>query len=249
MQSNKYFGQYYPIDSKIHNLNVFTKLITLLLLIITLIISNSLRLELVIFFFIFILLYESKVPLRFYFNIIYGLRYLLIILVVLLASKGLTLNVAVTILFKVFNIISYLSLIFYTTSNSELKYGLEKLISPFNFLNLRVSTFINRLVNLINFFPLLLITEREVLISSSARGLDYFHTDLMSRFITALISLKNTFRLTKEKLNRKKLSNKIKLYSTKTYRTNLRTNKFKLYDLIILIVFIMFIFYSIRVGI
>lgn len=249
MQSNKYFGQYYPIDSKIHNLNVFTKLITLLLLIITLIISNSLRLELVIFFFIFILLYESKVPLRFYFNIIYGLRYLLIILVVLLASKGLTLNVAVTILFKVFNIISYLSLIFYTTSNSELKYGLEKLISPFNFLNLRVSTFINRLVNLINFFPLLLITEREVLISSSARGLDYFHTDLMSRFITALISLKNTFRLTKEKLNRKKLSNKIKLYSTKTYRTNLRTNKFKLYDLIILIVFIMFIYYSIRVGI
>lgn len=249
MQSNKYFGQYYPIDSKIHNLNVFTKLITLLLLIITLIISNSLRLELVIFFFIFILLYESKVPLRFYFNIIYGLRYLLIILVVLLASKGLTLNVAVTILFKVFNIISYLSLIFYTTSNSELKYGLEKLISPFNFLNLRVSTFINRLVNLINFFPLLLITEREVLISSSARGLDYFHTDLMSRFITALISLKNTFRLTKEKLNRKKLSNKIKLYSTKTYRTNLRTNKFKLYDLIILMVFIMFIYYSIRVEI
>lgn len=249
MQSNKYFGQYYPIDSKIHNLNVFTKLITLLLLIITLIISNSLRLELVIFFFIFILLYESKVPLRFYFNIIYGLRYLLIILVVLLASKGLTLNVAVTILFKVFNIISYLSLIFYTTSNSELKYGLEKLISPFNFLNLRISTFINRLVNLINFFPLLLITEREVLISSSARGLDYFHTDLMSRFITALISLNNTFRLTKEKLNRKKLSNKIKLYSTKTYRTNLRTNKFKLYDLIILIVFIMFIYYSIRVGI
>ena len=249
MQSNKYFGQYYPIDSKIHNLNVFTKLITLLLLIITLIISNSLRLELVIFFFIFILLYESKVPLRFYFNIIYGLRYLLIILVVLLASKGLTLNVAVTILFKVFNIISYLSLIFYTTSNSELKYGLEKLISPFNIFNLRISTFINKLVNLINFFPLLLITEREVLISSSARGLDYFHTDLVSRFITALISLKNTFRLTKEKLNRKKLSNKIKLYSTKTYRTNLRTNKFKLYDLIILIVFIMFIYYSIRVGI
>lgn len=249
MQSNKYFGQYYPIDSKIHNLNVFTKLITLLLLIITLIISNSLRLELVIFFFIFILLYESKVPLRFYFNIIYGLRYLLIILVVLLASKGLTLNVAVTILFKVFNIISYLSLIFYTTSNSELKYGLEKLISPFNFLNLRVSTFINRLVNLINFFPLLLITEREVLISSSARGLDYFHTDLMSRFITALISLKNTFRLTMEKLKRKKLNNKIKLYSTKTFRTNLRTNKFKFYDFIILAVFIVFIYYSIRVGI
>lgn len=249
MQSNKYFGQYYPIDSKIHNLNVFTKLITLLLLIITLIISNSLRLELVIFFFIFILLYESKVPLRFYFNIIYGLRYLLIILVVLLASKGLTLNVAVTILFKVFNIISYLSLIFYTTSNSELKYGLEKLISPFNFLNLRVSTFINRLVNLINFFPLLLITEREVLISSSARGLDYFHTDLVSRFITALISLKNTFRLTMEKLKRKKLNNKIKLYSTKTFRTNLRTNKFKFYDFIILAVFIVFIYYSIRVGI
>ena len=197
MQSNKYFGEYYPVDGKIHSLSVFTKLITLLLLIITLIISSSLRLEIVIFFFIFILLYESKVPLRFYFNIIYGLRYLLIILVVLLASKGLTLNVAVSILFKIFNIISYLSLIFYTTSNSELKYGLEKILSPFNVFNLRISTFINKLVSIINFFPLLLITEREVLISSSARGLDYFHTDIVSRFITTLISLKNTFRLTK----------------------------------------------------
>lgn len=248
MLSNKYFGEYYPVDSKIHRLSVFTKLITLLLLIITLLISSSFKLEIVMFFFIFILLYESRVPLRFYFDIIYGLRYLLIILVVLLASKGLTLNEASTLLFKIFNVISYLSLIFYTTSNSELKYGLEKLLNPFNVFNLRISTFINKLVNLINFFPLLLITEREVLISSSIRGLDYFHSDILSRFFTSLVSFRNTFRLTKEKLERKKLNNNIKLYSTKTFRTNLRTNKFRFNDLIILVVFIVFIYYGIKVD-
>ena len=95
MQSNKYFGEYYPVESSIHKLSVFSKLITLLLMLIPIIASKSIELHLVMLFFILILIYSSKVPLRFYFDIIYGLRYIFVIFVVVLAFKGLELEDAV----------------------------------------------------------------------------------------------------------------------------------------------------------
>ena len=127
-----------------------------------------------------------------------------------------------------------------------MKYSLEKALTPFNIFNLRISVFINRVVNVIRFIPLLLITERKVLISSSARGLDYFHTDILSRFITIVISFKNTLRLTNEKISNMKFNSKLRMYSTKKYRTNVKVNKFGILDIVVILVFMLFIYYIIR---
>lgn len=249
MLNNKYFGEYYPVKSPIHNLSIITKLVCLLLLLVPLIASKSLELHVVILFFMVMLIYTSKVPLRFYFNIIYGLRYLLIIFIVILAAKGIYLNIAVTYLIKIFTIILNLSLIFYTTSRSELKYGLEKIIEPLNFLNLKTSRFINKIINFISFIPLLLVTGYEVLVSSSSRGLDYFHTDILSRIIVVITELRNTFRLTLTKIRKRNLKNKIMLYDVKKYRTNLRINKFKFTDALLYAVHIVFVvYYIMEVG-
>ena len=245
MLSNKYFGSYYPVNSTIHSLSSITKLITLFMLILLIILSSSLDLHLVILFFILGLLYLSKVPLRFYFDIIYGLRYIFVIFVVLLASKGMELNDALLYLSKIISIILYLSLIFYTTSTSEMKYGFEKIINPFNIFNLNISGIINKLVSTITFFPLLLITEHEVLINASNRGLDYFHADILSKLIVIGKSLKCTLRLTIEKLKLTKIDGTLKLYSTKTYRTNYRTNKFGIKDILLLGVYLIFFYYHI----
>ena len=243
MQSNKYFGEYYPVESSIHKLSVFSKLITLLLMLIPIIASKSIELHLVMLFFILILIYSSKVPLRFYFDIIYGLRYIFVIFVVVLAFKGLELEDAVLYLTKIFNVITYLSLIFYTTSRSEIKYGIEKILTPFNIFNLNISGFINTLVNTISFFPLLLITNHEVLVNSSSRGLDYFYADIISKILAVLHSFKSTLRLTNNKLKLLKIKESYRLYSTKTYRTNYNTNKFGFMDVLLIGVYLIFIYY------
>ena len=236
MQSNKYFGEYYPVESSIHKLSVFSKLITLLLMLIPIIASKSIELHLVMLFFILILIYSSKVPLRFYFDIIYGLRYIFVIFVVVLAFKGLELEDAVLYLTKIFNVITYLSLIFYTTSRSEIKYGIEKILTPFNIFNLNISGFINTLVNTISFFPL-------VLVNSSSRGLDYFYADIISKILAVLHSFKSTLRLTNNKLKLLKIKERYRLYSTKTYRTNYNTNKFGFMDVLLIGVYLIFIYY------
>lgn len=69
-------------------------------MLIPIIASKSIELHLVMLFFILILIYSSKVPLRFYFDIIYGLRYIFVIFVVVLAFKGLELEDAVLYLTK-----------------------------------------------------------------------------------------------------------------------------------------------------
>ena len=105
MQSNKYFGSFYPVESSIHKLNPVMKFICLFLFLIPIIGSMSLKLHVVILFFILMMMYSSNVPLRFYFDMLYGLRYIYIIILFALASKGLTLEEALVIIMKVSSVI------------------------------------------------------------------------------------------------------------------------------------------------
>ena len=245
MYTNKYFTSYYPVESGVHRLNSVVKLVCLLLLLIPIFASSSLKLHIVIAFFTIMLLYLSKVPLRFYFDSVYGLRYVYILLVLLLAAKGLYLENAVVLLIKITSLMLYLSMIFYTTSPSELKYGLEKVLTPFNLFNINISPAINKLVGIITFFPVLFATEKEVLINASSRGLDYFHTDILSRIYALALSFKNTLRLTKEKIAKRNFVMTLRGYSTKKHRTNLRTNKPGFFDILIILVHLIFVFYYI----
>lgn len=241
MLSNKYFGSFYPVNSSIHKLNPVIKLTCLFLFIIPLIGSLDIKLHTVIFFFIIMLMYTSNVPIKFYFNMLYGLRYIYIILLFLLASKGLSLEQAVVIFVKISAFIEYLALIFYTTSPSELKYGIEKTLNPFNLFNLNLGKLSNKIVGIITFFPLLFTTEHEVLKSASARGLDYYHSDILAKIIVVLSSLKNTLRLTFKKIHDIKFASELRMYNVTKFRTNLRTNKVKFFDIMLILIHLIFI--------
>lgn len=241
MQSNKYFGSFYPVNSSIHRLNPVIKLICLFLFLIPMIGSMDIKLHIVILFFIIMLMYTSNVPMKFYFNMLYGLRYIYIIILFLLASKGLSLEQAVVILIKISATIEYLSLIFFTTSPSELKYGIEKVLNPFNLFNFNLGRLSNKIVGIINFFPLLFTTEHEVLKNASARGLDYYHTDILAKIIVVLSSFKNTIRLTFKKIQDIKFASELRMYNVTKFRTNLRTNKVKFFDIMLILVHLIFI--------
>lgn len=241
MQNNKYFGSYYPVQSNIHKLNPIVKLVCLLIFILTMIGSMNLKLHVVILFFIFIMIYYSKVPIKFYINMLYGLRYIYIFLLFLLASKGLSLENAVVIFLKISLIIEYLALIFYTTSNSELKYSIERILNPINVFNLNLNKISYIITSIIVFFPILITTDLEVVKSASSRGLDYFHGDILSRLIVQKNTIKNTLRLTKDKLNKIKFMSNLKLFNTNKLRSNLNTNKFNYRDILLILVHLIFI--------
>ncbi len=241
MQNNKYFGSYYPVESTINKLNPIVKLVCLLIFILTMIGSMNLKLHVVILFFIIMMIYYSKVPIRFYTGMLYGLRYIYIFLLFLLASKGIVLETAIVIFLKISMILEYLALLFYTTSSNELKYAIEKVLNPINVFNLKLSKISYIITTAIVFFPILITTDLEVVRSASTRGLDYFHGDILSRIIVQFTTIKNTFRLTINKIKNMKFMSDLKMYNERKLRTNLRTNKFSYLDVFMILVHLIFI--------
>ncbi len=241
MLDNKYFTSFYPVNSSIHKLNPVIKILCFLLMLVPIIASSDISLHLIMLFAVIYLLYSSKVPFRFYFDTVYSLRFILLIVVLLLAFKDFYMENAACIIIKIVLVMLYLSMMFYTTSPSELKYGIEKILSPFNLFNINISPLINASVNALVFFPNLFITEKRVLVSASSRGVDYFHTDIISRFYALMLSFKNTFRLARERNKKVIFSASLKGYSTHKYRTNLRTNKVTFNDVFMIVLFVGFI--------
>ena len=101
MYSRTTLGNYYPVNSLVHKLNPVNKIFCLVLYILFIILSMSLKLHLIIFAFLVLIMLLSKVPFKFYFNIIFSLRYILVLAGILMIMFTLTPDVVIVILLKV----------------------------------------------------------------------------------------------------------------------------------------------------
>ncbi len=234
MYSKNSFGNYYPIDSAIHRLNVVVKYINFLLCILLVIGSNSLPIHLFMFSLLIVMMLLSFIPLKFYFNTFYSLRYLYIIIVLICVFLGKNLNLTLVILLKLVIIVEYLNIIIYTTSPSEMNYGIQKILSPFNLFNLNLAGVSNSITNAIRFIPLVTTTEYKILKSQASRGIDYAHSDIVGRCYARCKIFRVTLYQAFRKSKQIKEEAELRLFNTKKFRTNLRYNKVGFYDLIFL---------------
>lgn len=225
-------GSFYPVKSSVHKLNVIMKLMNFLIYILVIIGSKSLELHLFIFAFIILQILISKVPLKYYFDMFYSARYVYIILIFIFASWQISLETAIVYLLKIIMTLEYLALITYTSSPSELHYGITRMLNPINFLNLNLDKIANLIISTINFIPTIVTTEQSILKSQASRGLDYYHSGIFGKIYAVLNSLKNTLRLTIKRKKEIKLVSSLRMNFTGKKRTNLNINKVGLYDII-----------------
>lgn len=248
MYSRSMFGNYYPVESTIHKLNPIFKLIDFIIYFVVSIFSKSLYLHLFMFGLVSVMILMSNVPLKFFFNMVFNLRFVCVIVILLLALLGFNLHFALIILLKIITMVLYLGLLIYTTSTTEIVYGVQKIIWVFNIFNrdtIKVSVFITYCLG---FIPTLLNTEDKVLKSMSGRGVDYYHSGLIGKIYSRLTVFKSIIRLTKERMNKLMLSNELRLFTFKTDKTNYRTNPIGVYDIFILLFHVFFI-YAFIIGV
>lgn len=134
MFSNITIGRYIPKESIIHKLNPITKILIVLLVLISINFFGPFK-NLVVLLFINVILYLSNIELKTYYKNIYGFRYFIIgiLLLTLITTNILTsLN---SVLIIVINLL-ITSTLMYTTTISELNYGIDILISPLKYLNI-----------------------------------------------------------------------------------------------------------------
>ena len=121
MFSNITIGRYIPKESIIHKLNPITKILIVLLVLISINFFGPFK-NLVVLLFINVILYLSNIELKTYYKNIYGFRYFIIgiLLLTLITTNILTsLN---SVLIIVINLL-ITSTLMYTTTISELNYG------------------------------------------------------------------------------------------------------------------------------
>ncbi len=235
MYSNNSFGNFYPVDSSIHRLNPIIKLINFIIAIILIIFSMSLEVHLFLTALLLIMAILSSVPTRFYFKTFYSLRFLYILIAFFCYSFGLYLNDTIVYLLKLIIIVEYIVIIIYTTSPSELNYGIEKILNIFNIFGFKISGIVVKITNTIRFIPLVITTENKILKSQASRGIDYSNSDIFGRIYALTRAYKNILRLSIERSREIRKNEEIRGFNLRKRRTNYRTNKVGFNDLIFLL--------------
>lgn len=242
MYSRNSFGSFYPVDSFIHKLNPVVKIINFIISIILIIICDSLMINIFLLMLIFIMALLSYVPFRYYMDTFWSLRYVYILIAFLCLYFDQSLEVCFTYMIKFICFVEYLSLIAYTTSPSESAYGIEKILSFFNFLFLPVSKLSFKLNSMLRYYPLYLTVEHKTFKIVSSRGFDYYYSNIISRALI-FTRVKGKIRKMMKRRNEEiAFCQELRLFDIKKYRTNYRTNKVGFYDIFLILFHICLIY-------
>lgn len=242
MYSRNTFGSYYPIDSSIHRLNPVVKLVNFLICIMLICFTNNLIINVSILAMVIIMMFLSFVPLRFYSKTIWSLRYIYILILFICAFLKVDIQTTIVYIIKLISVVEYLNVLAFTTCASETIYSIEKFLTPFNIFYLELTPFALKVNNILRYIPFMLNTEYKTLKSSASRGLDYYHSNILTRIYVVFTLSKNIFYLTN--IRNKDISSvcEQRLYNNKRFRTNYRTNKVGFYDVMILLFHMLLIF-------
>lgn len=238
MYSRSSFGSYYPIKSLIHKLNPLIKLINFLLTIIVLILSNSLYIHIFILVYVMLLAFMSLVPFRYYFNTLWFLRYVLIIIGIIMAYMGKSIELYVVYISKIVIFLEYLNILAFTTSPSESVYALERFLSLPNFLYLNVASLAFKIDNLLRYFPLYMSVKYKTISSSVSRGIMYGKLS----FIKKIKLHFNIRRISRYKSKEMLEESELRLFDIKKRRTNYRTNRVSFTDIFFLLFHLLILF-------
>lgn len=181
-------GRYFPTQSKLHYMNAFIKMICLLLFMITIAyIKDALALFLVLVVLVMMLLL-SKIPLWNYLKVLKSLFSLILFIILIALFSRDSLWLTFISIMKISIGVLYTNMIVFTTTPSELIYGLELLLKPLKFFKVNPSKLAMTISLALQFIPSIFIQMDKVVKSQASRGID-FHYEKWDGKIKALSSM------------------------------------------------------------
>lgn len=190
-------GQYYPSNSKIHQLDPRVKIVCTLLYLVSLFTFRSILGYLLATLFLTVIIKISKVPFRF---IVKGLKPILVLLMITVlfnlfltpggdvllkagflkvTEKGLT--SAVYMALRLIYLIMGSSLMTLTTTPNSLTDGMESLMRPLNKINVPVHEIAMMMSIALRFIPILLEETDKIMKAQIARGADFENGNLIQK--------------------------------------------------------------------
>lgn len=225
------FGQFYQVKSLMHKINSSVKLIGCFIMLIIILFTMSVDIHIMLSVLLILMILLTKIPLKYFFKILYSLRYILVIVSIILAALSFSLKDVLIYFTKIIILVEYVALIAYTSSTSELSYGIEKVLTPFNLFNLKLGKISYFITTIIKFYPLFVNNVYILLKSQSARGIDYGFSNLYRRIKALTHAIYNGLLKTFKEIKEIKLECDIRLFNISNKRTNINYNKIGFYDI------------------
>ena len=174
-------GQYYPVKSRIHSLDPRVKIICTLLFLVSLFVQSSFLGYVIATLFLGMVIYMSKVPLKY---IVKGLKPIVILLMFtvvmnLFLTRGVRTSVFMAL--RLMYLVAGSSLMTFTTSPNGLMDGMEKLLNPLNKLHLPVHEVAMIMSIALRFIPILLEETDKIMKAQIARGADFESGNIIQR--------------------------------------------------------------------
>ena len=199
MRNKITLGKYYDTNSIFHNFHPFVKIISFVLFLIGILITNNLFVALFYLFILFIFLSISRIPLKVYIKSLWNMKVLFIFILIFNILLNVSLKQTLLTIIEIVGIMFYSTFICSTTKTNDITNGLEIFLSPLKIIGLHPHRFAFLISLSMRFIPTVLEQADQILKSLASRGLDYNHSNFKMKIyaIKAMIiplfslSLKN----------------------------------------------------------
>ena len=224
MLNNITIGRYINKSSVVHKLNPVFKIISLIIMIISIFFIDSyIDITLLSMYLLLTMLY-SDIDIKIF------LIFIFIIDLIFFTS----INRIIFDIFKLIFIVLYSSILTYTTSITELTFGIEKLLRPFNKL-IPVGDIAMIITLSIRYIPTLTEEASRIIKAQKLRGINFDTKNIKEKIISISGILMPMFSLSIKRAEESADIMDIRLYNYGKSRTNYRTNKWTKINSLLLI--------------
>ena len=241
MLNNIMIGRYYPIRSKIHNMNPLAKTICILLFLILSFLSTDIVVNVIITGIIVLIMGLTHIPLKVYIKSLYGLRYLIIFILLINLLMGTNIITVTIMLMRLVSLVLYTSILTLTTPPTEIAYGLEELFKPFKYIGVPVAKMALSISLALRFIPTIIDQANKILKTQASRGIDYHNSHLKGKLVALRAMLLPMFILSFKRADALADAMEVRLYSFNTKRTHYHGYKWRLFDSYIILMHLLMI--------
>ena len=234
MLNNITLGKYYNKDSIVHKLNPIFKIISLIIMIVSIFFIDSYVDVLMLGTYLLLAIVYSNISIKTYLKNILGIKIFLIFILVIDIIFYTSTSRIIFDLFKLIFIILYSSILTYTTVITELTYGIEKILSPLSKV-LPVSDIAMVITLTLRYIPSLTHEADRIIRAQKMRGINFDTKNIKEKILSISGILMPMFVMSIRKSNLMADIIDIRLYNYGKSKTNYRSNNWRLLDTLLLI--------------
>ena len=244
MNSKYPFFRYITGDSKIHLMNSKMKVISFLLMLLSILLINDYVSLCISFILLLFLMASSKIDIKAYISNIFVVWWIYLILFLVIFFTTLNIQLAILWGLKTILIITLFLVFTFTTSLSEIAWGFECTFIKLKNINIPVSKISLRIAMDIKFISTVFEESKEIRKSMAYRGVPYKKGGLKSlkKMIIPVISL--SYKLSRRMAKIMHL----RFYGNSKRRTNYHENKVTAFDKVLIFIPIVIIYITIWLG-